>query len=215
MVLFSKPKGKFWTKEEISKMRGSSWTLSVLVLFAAIVVPTAAKATTYQIDQLLPGGGSIVGSITTNGSTGTLGYIDIYSWSFGASDGTNRGTSTPGAGAGRIGLGDINVTPTNMIFNFSVANGGDLIFPVTNDNGNSGPSYIEWVAAQCPICGEIAAVNIGGDGMTDALTGITSSYVIGSVAPTPEPSSLGLMIAGIVLVLVMRKRIAHGFSPTV
>ena len=95
-------------------MRRTSWILPVLLLFAAILAPTAANATTYMVNQTLPGGGSITGSITTTTSSGTLGYIEIFSWSFGVSDGFNTGTSNPGSGAGHVDFGDFSLSPTGI-----------------------------------------------------------------------------------------------------
>jgi hypothetical protein len=203
--LFSKT---FWGLGfiEQGKRRRNIWSLAALVAFAVLLAP-ASKADTYVIDELLPGGGNITGTLTTsqNGS-----YIEISSWSFGVSrqlGGGGRSTRSSGPVETNL-LGDLSVNSSGLVFNFGAGNGGYMMFPVTNNDGNitNGASYIEFVAGQCPICGEIEAVNIGGDGVTAAITGLTTSEVIGTAAPTPEPAPLALLAIGACMVIGLRWR---------
>lgn len=181
-------------------------------LLIAALAPAALKARDieYAVNQSLPGGGSIVGHITTNGAQGTLGYIEIDSWSFGASNASDVGTSN-GTSAGRsdfsfTGL-DVSATPVSLKFNFSGIDGGELIFPVSNGG------YIVWATADCQVCasiagvsgGFVAAVDIGGDGVTDALS-LSGVQAIGTAAVTPEPATSGLMLIGVGLLGMMASR---------
>jgi hypothetical protein len=176
-------------------------------LFIAALAPTVSKASefTYAVDQSLPGGGSIVGDITTNGTQGSLGYIEIDSWSFGVSADGNTGTSN-GTHAGKVNLSglDVSATPISLKFNFGGVDGGELIFPVSNGG------YVVWATADCQVCasiagvsgGFVAAVDIGGDGVADVLS-LSGVQTIGTAAATPEPATSGLMLIGVALLAMM------------
>lgn len=169
-------------------------------LSIAALAPAALRASeiTYGIDQSLPGGGSIVGTITTDGTQGKVGYVDINSFSFKTFSAGNSGTSGGNqAGPGNLSGLDLSANLTSLQFDFSGTDGGELIFPVTNGG------YIVWATANCQVCasiagvtgGFVAAVDIDGDSVTDVLS-LSGVQTIGTVAAAPEPGTSGLMLIG-------------------
>jgi len=183
-------------------MRRSVWTMRVLLLFAAIIAPTVSRADiSYTVNQLLPSG-SITGTITTDGTQGTLGGFEIKDFSFGVEQtGVGTGKVTGGAGAGKVNLSgiDVDATPTSLIFNFAGTDGGVLqLIDTTNNNS------VTWGIVQCPICGFISADITPASSVSDVLTGLTKAETIATVA-TPEPRTGILLLTGIALVFAMRK----------
>ncbi len=121
---------------------------------AAAVSP--ADATVYNVNRTIDGG-SVVGTITTDGATGTIrpyGFHlrGICSWSDWA---RRRIITNTDSNAAVWGQGvDITADATNVFFNFSGNDGGFLVF---QDGQGSGNKY--WcVDAGNDACGASEAV---------------------------------------------------------
>lgn len=196
----------------IKKAVASLGGIFLAALLLAALTPKALRADEYTIFQSLPGGGSISGEITTDGTQGDVQYIEIDSFSFGVSDHGNMGTSR-GSHAGKANLSglDLSANLGSLQFNFSGDDGGELIFPVSNGG------YIVWAAPNCQVCasiaavagvtgGFVAAVDIDGDGVTDVLS-LSGVQTIGTAAVAPEPPTSGLLLIGVsLLAMTVRTR---------
>lgn len=184
----------------IRKAATTLGSIFLAALLIAALTPTTASADEYTILQLLPGGDSISGVLTTDGTHGTVKMIDINSFSFGVSRSTDSGVT--GSNESLTGA-DLSATNTSLQFNFSGTDGGEWILPVT-DGG-----YIVWATANCQVCasiagvtgGFVAAVDIDGDGITDVLS-LSGVQTIGT-AVTPEPATSSLMLIGVALLGLM------------
>jgi hypothetical protein len=164
---------------------------------AAIVVccqTGASVATVYNVDRTV-GGGSVVGTITTDGATGSIGFSDIISWSLnvvgiGASTLlTDTDSTLWGAGS------DLTANSRNLYFNFSGRDSGYAIF----QNGvGSGTKY--WcLATTTSACN--SKESVVPQSYTDASAQFASRFgrqAIGTVAvPGPDLSGLGTMLVGL------------------
>jgi hypothetical protein len=102
----------------------------------------AAANTTYAVNQTILGG-SVVGAIVTDGSTGGLTQANIVSWNL-TLNGVGASqilTSVGGqSGVGVVGP-DLTATASSLTFNYSAANGGYIAFQATTPGPGSGAKY--------------------------------------------------------------------------
>jgi hypothetical protein len=109
---------------------------SVAAALAAAASP--ANATVYNVDRTIDGG-SVVGTITTDGAMGTIDPSDFTAWdlvlSGPGSTVTISSSDTPHAvyGSGA----DITADATQISFNFSASDGGFLVFQQTMNSGQT------------------------------------------------------------------------------
>jgi hypothetical protein len=98
---------------------------------AALALTIAAHAQTYTLDPTVIGGGSVSGTITTDGTLGVLGAGDILDWNIVINNGTSSfDLIGPGIGNNSsvyLQGNSVDATATNLLFNFSGGDGGLLI----------------------------------------------------------------------------------------
>jgi PEP-CTERM motif len=160
---------------------------------AAAVSP--ADATTYNVDRTI-GAGSVVGTITTDGATGTIGYNDFIAWNLvltGAGATTTITNIDPGAAVWGQN-GDITADATNIHFNFSAGDGGFLVF---QDGKGSGNSYwcVNSTNGGCLQSESVVPQNFMDPGAQFAT--LSGNQVIASTTgAVPEPATWALMVMG-------------------
>jgi hypothetical protein len=160
---------------------------------AAAAVP--ANATVYNVNETI-GLGAVVGTITTDGATGTISPSDFIAWDLqlvGLNVTTIITSSDPGAVAWGEGA-DVTADATHVSFNFSGSDGGFLVF---QDDKMSGNTY--WcVDAGSDACSASEAV-VPQNFMDPSAQFATraGNLVIATAAGTvPEPATWALMLLG-------------------
>ena len=114
-------------------------SLLVLALVTALIPLSASANITYLID-VTAGGGSVTGTVTTDGATGTLGTSDFLAWNL-TLNGIGASTTITSADSGAAVLvqgADTTATATTLSFNYSGVDNGLLLF---QDNLFSGNTY--------------------------------------------------------------------------
>jgi PEP-CTERM motif len=166
---------------------------SVAAALAAAASP--ANATVYNVDRTIDGG-SVVGTITTDGATGTIDPSDFTAWdlvlSGPGSTVTISSSDTPHAvyGSGA----DITADATQISFNFSASDGGFLVFQQTM---NSGQTY--WcVNSTNSTCNDNESVVPQGFMDPSAQFADRSGTLVIATAAgaVPEPATWALMLLG-------------------
>jgi hypothetical protein len=184
----------------------------VALLFVALAAPKVSRADqTYDVN-FSAGSDTITGTITTNGSMGTLGTIQLDSFQFGVSRSI---TSPAGGGSDKEGesgsIGDIvitgdavSATAAGLFFNFDATDQSSLEFLDADNNF----IWCLFTDEGCDPAGSGSALTL--DGTTLTVTGLDGNQMIASVATAPEPGTLGLMLIGTVgLMFVARRRFAQ------
>jgi hypothetical protein len=179
-------------------MRKSLWII-LAVLLVVIAAPSArADIVTLDVSgSLTPGGGAscsssgctLGGDIVINNTTGAVISTDVTfsgeSPSVGPFDGVNQVV----ADGDQTGLGIADSTgSSSLILAFSTITPGSLV------GYSGGPLAFGEVSTKSGCCAWL--LNSGG-ALTEAVA-------------APEPSSYALMLLGVGLVFVMRKRIGQG-----
>jgi hypothetical protein len=150
---------------------------------------------------------SIVGTITTDGAS-VIGASDILSYNLELIDNSNPAydvtlTSSNSTLVEDIG-GDLVATSTGIAFNFS--NPGEVLFQADNPGPYSGYSYFCFSTGYYAcLPGETVSPNyiytdgaiLTGAAAPTGVTGLNQSPTPPATG-VPEPSSLGLMLAGLV-----------------
>jgi hypothetical protein len=162
---------------------------------AALLGASGASANiVYTVNQTI-GGGSVTGTLTTDGATGVLGASDFLGWNL-----TLKGLMgamfnlTQGNSVAFVQGSDVNATLTDITFNFGGGDNGILLF---QDGLFSGTHY--WCnATQNGDCFQgktVAPISIFDSSSQNVpASGI---QVIASVsAAVPEPSTWALMLLG-------------------
>jgi hypothetical protein len=181
-------------------------TLIAVVFMGALAMPAQADSTSSS--------GTLTGT-TTLTTTGTLGVFDS-SFSGSGVDSVSGAFTTTNMGT----LIFTSLTTFTSSGTFVDVFSGGTLFGTFSNSGTEiggGVADVTDVVVFTGGTGIFADVTGGeatvtgtstGTGLTSSFTGTSTGFIT-----TPEPSSQALLVAGIGLLLVMRKRIAHGRQP--
>ena len=98
------------------------FSLAVICTLWLMFTGSAAADIVYHVNDTVAGG-SVIGTITTDGATGLLFNGDITAFNLTLFDGTGTATLTSGVNGGTvfIGPGGLTATATALMFNFNAS----------------------------------------------------------------------------------------------
>ena len=191
----------------------SRFSLIISFVFVALIAPTVLKADNiaYTVNQT-EGSFGVTGTVTTDGTIGTLSSADIITWDL-ALNASPTITLDPGTSAVIVDGGALSASATQLTFNFTSGSNDNLQF---NDSSSS-----SWwhVVSQPPYAGYNEIAELTGLGGSQ-YSYISGSQVIadgGVPVSTPEPGTNSLLLVGIGmlgLMTVTRKRISPAHQQT-
>lgn len=184
---------------------------SSLLCATALLVGSAgaANAVTYLVNGPV-GGGSVVGTISTNGTFGVLSASDFTGWNL-VLTGNGGVTDTLDTGNSGVFVGGTKVSAdaTNLYFDFTLDNGSPSYF-LFQKNFGSGTSYAcasnaDYPATPCFYGASLVPETF--DSASAAFSTPTGLQIIGVVpGAVPEPATLAMMIGGFALAGAVMRR---------
>lgn len=177
-------------------------TITALAIALAALGANGAYAgdIVYGVDQTI-GPGSVTGTITTNGTIGTLSAADIVSFDLTLNDGVNIATlSSPGTvyvnkdaccTAGLPGGDDLTATAKDLMFNYSGTDSGDFVIV------NSQFQLCYTAVSNCWGPTGVGMFNVGGDGRS-VYVAESGNQIIATAVPEPVTWAMILLGAGMV-----------------
>jgi hypothetical protein len=180
------------------------------LLFAALGAPTVVRADiTYDFD-LTVGAGSVSGTITTDGTIGGIGAGNIAGWNLTLADGTNTLVLTPFNSSVTVSGccgGALTATPTDLAFNFGLSESYGAQFDFNGIDSTVGELCLSFYCSEGDGI-EISNLDSVGDNVfVDEFPPLYTGTEIATV--TPEPGTAILWLTGVVLMILMRKRLAQ------
>jgi stress response protein SCP2 len=185
-------------------MLKSRWI--VALIFAAAAAAPVGGAEIYSVD-LAVGVGNATGTITTDGTIGTLGTANIVAWDLTLNDGTSTVELTDSNSETQVIAGDLTASSLGLFFNFSNDDFGQFDF----FNQTSEPNYGTICIETDNNCGgdssSMVLLDLNEDGLSvdSELAGIEQI-----ASAVPEPNSAVLWLAGIAVMIPIRRRLISG-----
>lgn len=168
---------------------GVGAALSILALGTGV---SNAGPITYRVNQAI-GVGSVVGTITTDGTTGVLGAGNITAWSLQLNgDGASASLSSPSSSVFVVGS-DLTATSTNLSFNFSGGDDGYLLFQLVPFSGSQ--YYCDATSSATCLQGASDVPQHYTDPSAQ-IVAQAGNQIIGTAIP--EPAALSLLGLGLV-----------------
>ena len=170
-----------------------------LAALSAVVgaAPARAADITYGVDEAI-GGGSVVGDIVTDGKIGVLQSSDVVGWDLtlnGAGASTTL-TSTGGSTFRLVG-GDLTATPTQLLFNFSGADGGYFLIQATTPGLFSGSKYY-CINTTSSVCAPGASVVPGAFSDASAqYAGMSGLQIIGTAGQSVPVANVAASVVAL------------------
>jgi hypothetical protein len=198
-------------------MRKSSWIIPAILLLTTLGC-TAARADVVTDDFTITGGGIAASGTITLMTTATPGVDEITGITGNFSTTNDVGFSGSIAGVIPVSASNSASSPTSN----TIAVFDNLLYPAgtaPGENGYAAGGLLDYWGLAFTV-GTTDWVNIFTEGPSSVVVndGVTQSAyapeddgtpVSFTIIPTPEPSSLGLLLFGVGLVFVMRKRISR------
>jgi len=183
---------------------------SAIALAIAGVNGAYASPITYAFDQII-GPGSVTGTLTTDGTIGTLSAADIVSFDLTLNDGTSTANlSSPAfvivnanaccSGGTPNGV-DLTASLTNLMFNYSGVDGGDFGLQGLSPNFDGQLCYT--ATSNCWGPTGVGLYDVGHDGKSVYIAQSGNQIIATAV---PEPSTLALFGAGLAGLSVFCRR---------
>ena len=149
----------------------------------------ASAATVYNVNRAI-GAGSVVGTITTDGSTGVLGSSNITNWSLTLTD--NSGSfflNGTGNSAVSVSGSAFSATATDLSFNFNAGSGYVLFQNPSIGSGNNFWCIDNGGCINSFVPGETVRTS-SANGQVGTLR--SGSQIITSTSPVPIPAAAWL-----------------------
>ena len=170
---------------------------------------SAAAANIPYPVNLIADGGSVMGTITTDGTLGPLSTFDIVSFDLTLTDLSGSAQLATGLDNDTVFIGGgLSATPTALTFDFNNS-GSFLNFFSPNSADGCSPIWTlrSGGGTTCNgITGTVDAIGFS-DGFVETTPGSDNPIIAGQEAPptVPEPAGLAMIVVGLVSMIGLRK----------
>jgi hypothetical protein len=179
-----------------NKFRALALCFALPLVMAATATSAVASvvSASYNVNRSI-GAGSVVGSVTTDGTVGTLARSNILGWTLTISEGDTEGAFTlqSNANSQLLVVGSLlSATASTIDFDFS-GDGGFALFQSPSIGGGSDWWCVESLNSNCAGAGAGETVTRSVPLVYAARAGVIS--IAGGDAPSgvPEPTSAALV----------------------
>jgi len=165
---------------------------------------SAVANITYTANDQVGPVGTVTGTITTDGTLGTLGAADILSFNLTLYDGIGTATLTSGVnGAVFISSDNVTATATQLLFDFN-GNGGFMNF--FDLDTCSPPEWSFETTGSGTACNGTSGNAWGVSAVGGLSTAPQQGNVVFATTGVPEPGTLGLLFGGLASLVGFAKR---------